>query len=308
MWFLCPEQGAQTELPHTWPRLFPRIPRPTLRSELRRCAMRQSMSKTTKGSEDRNVLEFDLGFVSTRRAATAATGIRWEERRQANDTSAKDQIAAIEKAQDVVERLRRSIRTELGRAKGAHLVGQIWDPPPKPSTGPRTAGNGDGRSTAFARSSPPGRSTKRRSRSRTSPGSWATHPHASHKTSTSTSATTCSTGSSQRAAKDAVRGRRCQRGPTRVMLGATQREPRMSVSGRGAAASPMTRSTTSAAPPSVPLDISRNDSPLLPPRREARLRPPRVYSEPSAAADTSPQTPLLAMWCDSERTGLAARH
>ncbi len=91
------------------------------------------MSKTTKGSDDRNVLEFDLGV---RVYPPARSGgywrIRWEERRQPKDTSAKDQAAAIEKAQGIVERLRRSVPTELGRAKGAHLAAHYLDPSRRP--------------------------------------------------------------------------------------------------------------------------------------------------------------------------------
>ena len=87
------------------------------------------MSKASKDSEDRNVLEFDLGV---RVYPPARDGgywrIRWEERHQPKDTSARDQAAAIGKAQDIVERLRRSVPTEFGRAKGAHLVAHYLDP------------------------------------------------------------------------------------------------------------------------------------------------------------------------------------
>jgi hypothetical protein len=86
--------------------------------------MRQAISKTTKDSDDRNVLEFHLGV----RVYPPARGggywrIRWEERRQPKDTSAKDQAAAIKKAQDIVERLRPSAPTELAERR-AH----IWSP------------------------------------------------------------------------------------------------------------------------------------------------------------------------------------
>lgn len=95
--------------------------------------MRQVMSKQPKDSEDRSVLEFDIGvrvYPPTR--AGGYWRIRWEERRQAKDTSAKDQTAAIKKAQDIVERLRRSVPTELGRAKGEHLVAHYLDPTRRP--------------------------------------------------------------------------------------------------------------------------------------------------------------------------------
>lgn len=99
--------------------------------------MRQVMSKASKDTEDRNVLEFDLGV---RVYPPAREGgywrIRWEERRHSKDTSAKDQAAAIKKAQDIVERLRRSVPTELGRARGAHLVAHYLDPARRP---PRVA-------------------------------------------------------------------------------------------------------------------------------------------------------------------------
>ena len=62
--------------------------------------------------------------------------IRWEARRQPKDTSAKDQPSAIKKAQDIVERLRRSVPTELRRAKGEHLVAHYLDPTRRP---PRVA-------------------------------------------------------------------------------------------------------------------------------------------------------------------------
>lgn len=95
--------------------------------------MRQVMSKASKDSEDRNVLEFELGV---RVYPPARDGgywrIRWEERRQPKDTSAKDQTSAIKKAQDIVERLRRSVPTELARAKGEHLVAHYLDPNRRP--------------------------------------------------------------------------------------------------------------------------------------------------------------------------------
>jgi len=70
--------------------------------------MRQSMKDTAKGSEDRSVLEFDLGVrIYPPSREGGYWRVRWEERRQAKDTSAKDQAAAIKKAQDIVERLRR---------------------------------------------------------------------------------------------------------------------------------------------------------------------------------------------------------
>ncbi|HVL32238.1 MAG TPA: hypothetical protein VM600_01495, partial [Actinomycetota bacterium] len=95
------------------------------------------MKDSSKGSEDRNVLEFDLGVrIYPPSREGGYWRIRWEERRQAKDTSAKDQAAAIKKAQDVVERLRRSVPTELGRAKGAHLVAHYLDPDRRP---PRVA-------------------------------------------------------------------------------------------------------------------------------------------------------------------------
>lgn len=91
------------------------------------------MSKASKDSEDRNVLEFELGV---RVYPPARDGgywrIRWEERRQPKDTSAKDQTSAIKKAQDIVERLRRSVPTELARAKGEHLVAHYLDPNRRP--------------------------------------------------------------------------------------------------------------------------------------------------------------------------------
>lgn len=77
--------------------------------------------------------------------------------------------------------------------------------PPRPSPGPRAAATGNGRSTASATSSPPGRCTKRTSPSRTSLDSLATPQRGSPRTSMSTSATTCSTASSRRLASS--RGR-----------------------------------------------------------------------------------------------------
>lgn len=92
------------------------------------------MSKTPKELEDRNVLEFDLGVrVYPPKRAGGYWRIRWEERRQSKDTLAKDQAAAIKKAQDIVERLRRSVPTELGRAKGEHLVAHYLDPNRRPA-------------------------------------------------------------------------------------------------------------------------------------------------------------------------------
>jgi integrase len=95
--------------------------------------MRQVMSKASKDSEDRNVLEFELGVrVYPPKRDGGYWRVRWEERRQPKDTSAKDQTAAIKKAQDIVERLRRSVPTELGRAKGEHLVAHYLDPRRRP--------------------------------------------------------------------------------------------------------------------------------------------------------------------------------
>ena len=95
--------------------------------------MRKSMSKTAKGSEEREVLEFDLGVrVYPPSRDGGYWRIRWDERRQGKDTTAKNQAAAIRKAQDIVERLRRSVPTELGRAKGAHLVAHYLDPRRRP--------------------------------------------------------------------------------------------------------------------------------------------------------------------------------
>jgi len=58
--------------------------------------------------------------------------LRWEERRRAKDTTARDQTAAIAKANEIVERLVRSSPTELGKAKGADLVAHYLDPMRRP--------------------------------------------------------------------------------------------------------------------------------------------------------------------------------
>jgi hypothetical protein len=82
--------------------------------------MRQLMSKTSKDSEDRNVLEFDLGVrIYPPSRAGGYWRIRWEERRQPKGTSAKDQPAAIKKAQDIVERLRRSVPTNAAAPRAS---------------------------------------------------------------------------------------------------------------------------------------------------------------------------------------------
>jgi integrase len=91
------------------------------------------MSSASKDPEDRQVLEFDLGVkVYPPKREGGYWRVRWEERRQPKDTPAKDQTAAIKKAQDIVERLRRSVPTELGRAKGEHLVAHYLDPNRRP--------------------------------------------------------------------------------------------------------------------------------------------------------------------------------
>jgi integrase len=91
------------------------------------------MSNTPKDSEERTVLEFDLGVRAyPPKRDGGYWRVRWEERRQPKDTSAKDQTAAIKKAQDIVERLRRSVPTELGRAKGEHLIAHYLDPNRRP--------------------------------------------------------------------------------------------------------------------------------------------------------------------------------
>lgn len=58
--------------------------------------------------------------------------LRWEERRRAKDTTARDQTAAIAKANEIVERLVRSSPTELHKAKGADLVAHYLDPMRRP--------------------------------------------------------------------------------------------------------------------------------------------------------------------------------
>ncbi len=84
-------------------------------------------------AQGRKVLEFDMGVrVYPPSRPDGYWRLRWEERRRAKDTTARDQAAAIAKANEIVERLVRSSPTELGRAKGADLVAHYLDPKRRP--------------------------------------------------------------------------------------------------------------------------------------------------------------------------------
>lgn len=84
-------------------------------------------------AQGRYVLEFDLGVrVYPPSRPDGYWRIRWEERRRAKDTTARDERSAIAKATEIVERLVRSAPTELGKAKGADLVAHYLDPKRRP--------------------------------------------------------------------------------------------------------------------------------------------------------------------------------
>jgi integrase len=88
-------------------------------------------------AQGRNVLEFDMGVrVYPPSRPGGYWRLRWEERRRAKDTTARDQASAIVKANEIVARLARSAPTELGKARGADLVAHYLDPKRRP---PRVA-------------------------------------------------------------------------------------------------------------------------------------------------------------------------
>lgn len=81
---------------------------------------------------ERNVLEFDFGFRAYPAGEPGRRRLRWEERRNRQDTAARTRTAAIAKATEIVERRARSAPTELGRATGADLFAHYLDPSRRP--------------------------------------------------------------------------------------------------------------------------------------------------------------------------------
>src|SRR6266540_3158722 len=131
--FVCCDQRLSERSPNLsigFPKIFPGdlvafSPPPT--------RMARHVRDVQPEAQGRNVLEFDMGVrVYPPSRPDGYWRLRWEERRRAKDTTARDRASAIAKANEIVERLVRSSPTELGRARGADLVAHYLDPKRRP--------------------------------------------------------------------------------------------------------------------------------------------------------------------------------